>query len=688
MALLVIVVIAFGVDISAARYFRGDTLVRDGFPPRALTPAPYFDPAPWSVWLPSDDFVRESVRSGHLPLWDRLQGGGYSPVLTVQNGVFHPLRWLMALVPRASVPSVLIVLVAGCTFCGTWLLLRDDGATPAAAATGTVLFTFSGAMLTFVHFSGAAIPLAHLPWLVLAQRRRRLLPLVIVMALLLISGHPLLIAEVLFVAAGIAAVEAWEEGSLRPVAQLAAAGVVAMLADAFAILPPLAARADLWTYKTGSRAGSVYALFYPIDRWFRAVGAIVADSQRPLLDDSHVALYIGPFALVLALVGAFSGLTGRRGAGLFLLMVAMAVVAIPGPWMVDLADLPPIAYMNRWYLTPGLAFVFALLAARGFDVLARRRKEARTLAVGLAAAMAVLCALRTVRVLVPARSGDLVRGEAVRFLRADRSQHRVVGFLGATHLPNASRLTRIEDVRVSAPILTRRTHLWWLAVDPNNRRFTFPTFRMTDRLDSALVGDFNIKYILQSRMPHNGIWNLDGPRDTELSPNLSRFPLLMKTSAVEVRAMPDPRPRAHFAETIAFVPNAETAARMLAADRRLAAHTALVESSPLAIRGRGDGSVAVRYPAESRVVLDVDSREGGLVVLHDSFDRGWRARVDGAPAAILPVNILSRGVVVAGGRHRIEMGYRPPGFAAGMVISLVTLALLASAAWISHNRAG
>src|SRR4029079_18001387 len=61
------------IDISAARFFRSDVVVRDAFP--GVTEPPYYDPAPYSLWLPSDWFVWESIRSGHLPLWDRVQGG-------------------------------------------------------------------------------------------------------------------------------------------------------------------------------------------------------------------------------------------------------------------------------------------------------------------------------------------------------------------------------------------------------------------------------------------------------------------------------------------------------------------------------------------------------------------------------------------------------------------------------------
>src|ERR1043166_784731 len=145
-AVATICIVGFGIDISAARYFRGDVVVRDAWPPAAIEPAPFYDPAPWAIWIPSDRFVRSSVLHGHLPLWDRLQGGGYSPVLTMQNGVFHPLRWMLALVPPLPAPSAFLVWIETIAFAGMWLLLRRGvGVSTGAALVGTILYVCSAA---------------------------------------------------------------------------------------------------------------------------------------------------------------------------------------------------------------------------------------------------------------------------------------------------------------------------------------------------------------------------------------------------------------------------------------------------------------------------------------------------------------------------------------------------------------
>src|SRR5450755_1363759 len=192
-ALLIAAISVSSIDISALQDFDKDmTMLRA---PGSVER--YFDPSPHSMWLPSDLFVWDSVRSGNLPLWERLQGGGYSALNAVHEGVLHPARWLTALVPRRSASSALIVIALAMAFTGMYVLARADfGHSTTGAAIAAIAFTFSSVLVAFVHFSGAILPLAHIPWLVFFLRRAssgtRATALVLTLASLLLSGHPLL----------------------------------------------------------------------------------------------------------------------------------------------------------------------------------------------------------------------------------------------------------------------------------------------------------------------------------------------------------------------------------------------------------------------------------------------------------------------------------------------------------------
>jgi hypothetical protein len=78
-----------------------------------------------------------------------------------------------------------------------------------------------------------------------------------------------------------------------------------------------------------------------------------------------------------------------------------------------------------------------------------------------------------------------------------------------------------------------------------------------------------------------------------------------------------------------------------------------------------------------RIDLSVDLAAPGLLVLSEAPAPGWSAEVNGRPAEILTVNAVSRGLALPAGAHEISMRFEPPGFAAGVIASLVATGLLA-----------
>jgi hypothetical protein len=85
------------------------------------------------------------------------------------------------------------------------------------------------------------------------------------------------------------------------------------------------------------------------------------------------------------------------------------------------------------------------------------------------------------------------------------------------------------------------------------------------------------------------------------------------------------------------------------------------------------------------LTLEVDAPSGGYLVVLEAYDPGWRATIDGGPATIVAADVLFRGILAPPGMHRVEMTYRPPGLVAGLVISALSLILMAAAAaWTSR----
>ena len=72
----------------------------------------------------------------------------------------------------------------------------------------------------------------------------------------------------------------------------------------------------------------------------------------------------------------------------------------------------------------------------------------------------------------------------------------------------------------------------------------------------------------------------------------------------------------------------------------------------------------------------VDAGGPGVLVLNQSALPGWAATVDGRRADLLTANRLMLAVPVPAGASQVNFSYSPPGYEAGIAISLVGLALL------------
>lgn len=87
--------------------------------------------------------------------------------------------------------------------------------------------------------------------------------------------------------------------------------------------------------------------------------------------------------------------------------------------------------------------------------------------------------------------------------------------------------------------------------------------------------------------------------------------------------------------------------------------TVLLESVPSGQADRRPGTARIKSYANSEVILETESPDGGFVVLNDIWHPWWFAEVDGRPVELLRANVLFRAVEVPGGRHQIRLIFRP-----------------------------
>ncbi|HEV2852554.1 MAG TPA: hypothetical protein VHC97_07095 [Thermoanaerobaculia bacterium] len=149
-------------------------------------------------------------------------------------------------------------------------------------------------------------------------------------------------------------------------------------------------------------------------------------------------------------------------------------------------------------------------------------------------------------------------------------------------------------------------------------------------------------------------------------------------------------PRFRFVPRVTFHPSHEAAVAAARASKwRVGRREQCVRP------GRPPASLAYTRPPRllgvvdeaARAVVRYRSRDGAFLVVASTFDRGWRARVDGRPVPAYPTAACQIGVELPAGEHRLVLEYRDPLVGLGAGVTLASLAFGAAAlAWTGRRR--
>jgi hypothetical protein len=88
-------------------------------------------------------------------------------------------------------------------------------------------------------------------------------------------------------------------------------------------------------------------------------------------------------------------------------------------------------------------------------------------------------------------------------------------------------------------------------------------------------------------------------------------------------------------------------------------------------------SVDVRYESATRVVIRANARRPGVLILADTFDRGWRLTIDDRPAPVLRANLVMRAAAIPGGCHTLVYTFEPAALDVGRWTSAAGILALA-----------
>ena len=166
----------------------------------------------------------------------------------------------------------------------------------------------------------------------------------------------------------------------------------------------------------------------------------------------------------------------------------------------------------------------------------------------------------------------------------------------------------------------------------------------------------------------------------------------------DIYAVKDPLPRAYVVYGTETVDDANAALRRFSDPAFDATKSVIVEADQFVAAGmpppatEPPGSAPEMRPAQvvsrslNTISIHLDAERDGWLVVTESWEKGWRATLDGVPTTLLPGNYTFRAVRVPAGEHVVDMTYKPRSYAVGKAVSLSTLGIVLVLFGAGHIR--
>jgi hypothetical protein len=685
-------------------------------------------------FLPWELEVRHALREGRLPLWSDALEGGSSPWVNPQAAPVSPIAMAARVLPIQHYLLVTLALKMLVAFEGVWLLARTVGVSRPASLIAGAGFALSGGMMAWALFPHTAA-LAWVPWLTAAVivlcrggDARAVATAAVLTAALLLSGHPETAALGGLFAAVCGLSLARRRSLLRGLGSAALAAVLGFGLAAPHVLPfalhlPQSQRA----HETLAQRLPVHQtrLAQPVT-WFLPayLRLLLAPLNprvygRPYLDEFH-----GPINWVDAESG-YAGLVSFAGAMVALLALprrrAWPFLAFAGVSLLLAARFFPLVHLvfalrpleaialSRFLFLGSLAF--AVAGGMGIDrLLARRRPAAALIALTIAAALSLaacfdlfvagLWTLIAAAALAGRRRPALGMAGLALVLALDLGPwsrgmlpstssalfYPVTDFLALLRsealrggpwraaaeeralFPSLLPVYGVDEVRPHnplAPMPYLRTLEAAFGFAPTMESY-FPAFL---GIDHPFLDFLNVRVIAAtaSMAVPRTLERIDGGRfgPFRLYRNPDALPRWFLPSGVDVIRRE---------ELSSWIASLEDPRRVAVFDARAAGWVG------------ASGEVAVPSRSPGRILLEVPGDGDRLLATSLPQPEGWTAsRGGGRSLERVVVDGAFLGVHVPAGASRVELRFRPPGLAAGLVIGLASLA--ATAALLGRRRA-
>lgn len=664
----------------------------------------------WYLNFPLKNFLSEQLKAGKLPVWDPYRNGGFPDLAEGQIGTFN----LYNLIAFRFLPAIhafnlgFVVIFSQCAL-GLYLFARRKHLSPLVAFYAAVVYAFSGFFVTHISHFVLLQTASYFPLLMYAADLLLLSPSLWSMILFsvflsqqLFSGFP----QLAFISGlGIVLYAAYlfftKQTKLKGVVVLTLAFFLGFILSGAQLLPTL----EMVPFSSrSSGVGTNDALYYrfPVEHLLSFINPYAFGNPQagtyPHFNDFKGSLfwentgYVGLMPLVLFGIALFSRRLRDRFFYLTILGFAFLLMLGGGGPLYFLLTFPPFSYF-RFPSRFLLLFVFALVivSAFGLQALGERFKKKRIISWILVtiSILSLWFFWYSYHPTIPFKEYEK-SPQIVNFIKKE-PQGKIFTYLANAHAfaeffasgstfpdryldlreelaPNINLVYHLPTSDAYASSLTPKRQFYY------NSLLTFPykistSSAVLDLRTERLLAIRNTTHIISPIELLNPTFTLIHTEPLDHFPEKPNVYLYRNTSTA---------PKYYAVNSYTIAETLEEFLTQLTAKTFDPKTRVILESGITEVTETKSlqSDIAVLNETASSLSLEVKLNQPAILVVTNSYDRGWRGFIDDQPTEVFPVNLINQGVTVPNGNHKVTFSFAPKSINVGIIISLLGYALL------------
>jgi len=682
--------------------------------------------------------IVDSFRAGIIPLWNHSSFSGTPLFATFHSTVFNPANLFLFLPLHGW--SFYIFLSSLAAALSMYIFLGNYIKHPLAKAIGALIFAFSGPMTTWAEFGTAVWAAAILPLLLHFVRLslseghwKQMIMLPLLTAWFIFSGHVQLLtyAAVIIPLFGILTIRQEKHFDKRRLVHVAFSLLLGVGIGAVQLLPTQ----EFFSRSIRGEEKYAQTFNFGLSPLVESVRLIAADIFGHPARGNHYSpvsyheysSYLGALTIPLILYLLLSGKLASTSKFFLAFFLSSLILAFENPLskLIFSLPLPLLTYSSASRLFFITGFSGGFLAAQAIEKISHAKNDFGRLAVSvLYPALFILLFLASVHTIhraVSLKNGLVYLGllaffivssavlrrkrallifsilvlfsldlgryfnnyntfvkrelvfpstPIIEWLRDRPGTFRIARENTALLPPNTWGYYGLESIEGYDPLYSQDYARFFHVVNGKVSTDAVSRYALLERINKKFLDALNVKYVLAVN-PKPG----ESDSGTLYEIKQSTFKEVYRNGRVSVWENPEVLSRAYFIDRLIASPTKKTTFEIIHSDD-FDPRTEAVLTEKIDPFTTGESKVISIDEKNNKVRLAVSSEKGGFLVLADSFDPGWKAKINGQKTAIYQVNGALMGISVPSGESEIVFSYLPDSFITGAVISLLSLVFL------------